>query len=104
MAIGVSTIKVVRDIQYIEDNFKMLQYECRNRVAEVRGFLDEACGFKTKHWHTSEHLELVWLNAADGYVNGNIKPRKDLQMCDIHDLVNDYVNSNINKVHTYINL
>ena len=88
--INPAVVLLVKDIQYIKDNFRVLQYECKDRVAEVRKFLEEECGFKTQAWKTNDHLNLVWLNTNDGYVNGNIRPRTDLQKCDIHDLVNEY--------------
>ena len=85
-----SVVIIVKDIQYIMDNHKYLQYNSTGRVAEVREFLEERCGFKKDIWSTKKYTGLNWLHVARDRVYGNYEPAPNLQRCDIHDLVNEY--------------
>ena len=78
----------VTDVAFIMKYAKQLQFESTHRVKEVRDYLENNLGFKHGSWDTKDFLYLHWLNITDNFVQGNQRPRADLQKCKLDFLIN----------------
>lgn len=75
--------------QYILDNYKILQFDCTNKVKLVRDYLEKECGFKHANWKTEEYEGLNWLDIIeiDNSVHGSEEPQSSKIKCNIDYLL-----------------
>lgn len=84
-----NNILIVTDVDFIMKYAEQLQFESTYRVKEVRDYLENDLGFDHGAWSTRDFLHLKWLNVTDNFIQGNEKPRADLQKCNIDFLIDN---------------
>ena len=75
--------------QYVLYNYKILQFDCTNKVKLVRDYLEKECGFKHDNWKTEEYEYLNWLDIIEvnNSVHGNKEPHGTKIKCNIDYLI-----------------
>ena len=74
--------------QYVLYNYRILQFDCTNKVKLVRDYLEKECGFKHANWKTEEYEGLNWLNIIeDNSVHGSEEPQSSKIKCNIDYLI-----------------
>lgn len=79
----------ITDKEYILYKYRMLQFDCTNKVKLVRDYLEKECGFKHANWKTEEYEGLNWLNIIefDNSVHGSEGPHSTKIKCNIDYLI-----------------
>lgn len=74
--------------QYVLYNYKILQFDCTNKVKLVRDYLEKECGFKHANWDTEAYKWLNWLDIIeDNSVHGREEPIDTKIKCNIDYLI-----------------
>lgn len=74
--------------QYVLYNYKILQFDCTNKVKLVRDYLEKECGFKHANWDTEAYEWLNWLDIIeDNSVHGREEPIDTKIKCNIDYLI-----------------
>ena len=84
-------MKIIRDKQYILDNYPTLAFDCIDKIDEVRNYLEQECGFTRAGWDSKNHTDLVYLY-VDSYdrneIYGSYELDKSLKLCSLNYLIN----------------
>lgn len=102
-------MKVIKDKQYILDNYNTLAFDCIDKLDAVRNYLEQECGFNRANWDSKNYTKLVYLY-VDSYdnnkIHGDYTLDKSLELCSLnylisqtnnnHDLTNSSVFKSIN--------
>ena len=83
--------------QYILDNYKDLQFECKDNVQLVRDYLENECGFLKASWKTERYTKLVRLYISSSYVHGSEDFSYSEKLINIYHLIEQ---KNINVEYT----
>lgn len=83
--------------QYILDNYKNLQFECKDNVQLVRDYLENECRFTKASWQTEKYKNLTQLYIRNGYVHGSETYYSDKKLVNIYNLIKP---KNINVEYT----
>ena len=75
--------------EYVLYKYKLLQFDCTDKVKLVRDYLENECGFKHANWKTEEYEELNWLDIIefDNSVHGSQEPHSTKIKCNIDYLI-----------------
>ena len=75
--------------QYVLYNYRILQFDCTNKVKLVRDYLEKECGFKHANWNTEAYEWLNWLDIieVDNSVHGREEPHGTKIKCNIDYLI-----------------
>ena len=74
--------------QYVLYNYRILQFDCTNKVKLVRDYLEKECGFKHANWDTEAYELLNWLGIIeDNSVHGREEPYGTKIKCNIDYLI-----------------
>ena len=75
-----------QDVLY---KYKLLQFECTNKLKLVRDYLEKECGFKHDNWKTEEYESLNWLyiRGVDNSVHGSEESHDTKIKCNIDYLI-----------------
>lgn len=79
----------ITDKEYILYKYRLLQFDCTNKVKLVRNYLEKECGFKHANWKTEEYEGLNWLDIIefDNSVHGSEEPHGTKIKCNIDYLI-----------------
>lgn len=75
---------------FIEHNQEYFIY-AKDRVKEVREYLELECGFDKAQWTTDNYLDLIWIYVnSNGYVHGDRDNVTGRKKCTIDNLLDGY--------------
>lgn len=79
----------ITDKEYILYKYRLLQFDCTNKVKLVRDYLEKECGFKHANWKTEEYEGLNWLDIIEfgNSVHGSVAPHGTKIKCNIDYLI-----------------